>query len=94
MCCSALPLLRFTWGGEGFLFLLGTYGVGVGGVQVGADNALLLDVGEDLLGDRVGEWDRHVVGCGCVLVWVWWCMFGSGCLGGNGKVATLGGKLL
>lgn len=48
--------------------MLGTYGVGVGCVEVGADNALFLDVGEDVLGERVGE-------CHCWWLWVCWLVW-------------------
>ena len=85
MCCVALPLPSLHLG-RGGVFLLGTYGVGVGCVEVGADNALFLDVGEDVLGERVGK---------CHCWWLWVCLlvwFGGvcWCLGGSGKVARVG----
>ena len=74
-------------------FLRVTYGVGVGGVEVGAHDALLLDFGEDISGDWVGE--CHVNGLGgCVVLLVWRVLVWVGCLGGSGKVAKVGGKLL
>lgn len=36
-----------------------TYGVWLGGVEVGADNAVLLDFGEELFGERVGVGGGH-----------------------------------
>jgi hypothetical protein len=75
-------------GERGGVSLLGTYGVGVGGVEVGADNALFLDLGEEVFGERVGE---------CHCWWLWVCLlvwFGGvcWCLGGSGKVARVGWK--
>ena len=56
--------------GEGSLgsFLRVTYGVGVGGVEVGAHDALLLDFGEDLFGDWVGECHVNGLGWLCCVV--------------------------
>jgi hypothetical protein len=70
MCllCVCRHFASLEEGGDGSLgsFLRVTYGVGVGGVEVGAHDALLLDVGEDLSGDWVGE--CHVDGLGgCVV---------------------------
>jgi hypothetical protein len=71
--------------------LLFTYGVGVGGVEVGAHDALLLGLGEDGLGVRVGECGRHDGGCGwgrlvCLGVYIGWV------LGGSGNVVRVGGR--
>jgi hypothetical protein len=57
---SRCHTLRFTWGCRGEF--LGTYGVGLGGVEVGAHDAVFLDLGEDVFGVRVGEGDRHLRG--------------------------------
>lgn len=40
-----------------------TYGVGFGGVEVGAHDAVFLDLGEEVFGVRVGECGRHLGGC-------------------------------
>lgn len=40
-----------------------TYGVGLGGVEVGAHDAVFLDLGEEVFGVRVGECGRHLGGC-------------------------------
>jgi hypothetical protein len=78
-------------------FLSGTYGVGLGGVQVGAHDALLLNLREDGFGVRVGECGGHLGGCGCVfgmevsvldVEWEW-----KGCEGGwNEEAYVLEGK--
>lgn len=44
---------------------LATHCVGIGRVEVGADDAVFLDLAEEALSVQVGQWGRHRVGVGC-----------------------------
>lgn len=50
-----------------------TYCVRYSRVEVGADDAVLLDLAEETLGVQVGEGGRHCVGGGCFVFW-WMCL--------------------
>lgn len=52
--------------------------VRLGGVEVGADDAVFLNLAEDRLGVKVGERGRHCVGVECVS-WSW-SIFNETCL--------------
>lgn len=53
---------------EGGVGGIATHGVGLGGVEVGADDAVFLDLTENRLSVQVGECGRHCVGVGFLAV--------------------------
>jgi hypothetical protein len=73
---------------------IATHGVGLGGVEVGADDAVLLDLTEDSFSVQVGECGRHCVGVGCFgSVWVGWlemCVVEAMVLAGSGTEIVQG----
>ena len=55
---------------EGGVGGIATHGVGLGGVEVGADDAVFLDLAEEVLGVQVGKCGRHFVVGGCFVFWL------------------------